>query len=91
MAVKPRNTYEEGVVAFLFPSNCKRHFEQQFDFFFHILASLCFHLYLVLLKPEQIFKIVNEETSHGEAEVHVPSSKTSELSEPEVFFSSLYT
>lgn len=60
-------------------------------FFFHILASLCFHLYLVLLKPEQIFKIVNEETSHGEAEVHVPSSKTSELSEPEVFFSSLYT
>lgn len=52
--------------------------------FFCILASLCFCLYLVLLKPEQIFKIVNEETGHGEVEVHVPSSKTSELSEPEI-------
>lgn len=45
----------------------------------------------MLLKPEQIFKIVNEETGHGDAEVHVPSSKTSELSEPDVFCSSLYT
>lgn len=60
-------------------------------YFFCILASLCFRLYLVLLEPEQIFKIVNEETGHGEVEIHVPSSKTSELSEPEVFCSSLYT
>lgn len=103
-AVKPRNTCEGGVVPFLLPGHLKdtgscvylllmlpqgKIFWATVWFFFFILASLCFFLYLVLLKPEQIFKIVNEETDHGE--VDVPSSETSELSEPEVFCSCLYT